>query len=394
MSAAVERAKSVDSARVEGAEGSERPTLRCILAEDSRFDRLSLRKIADRSRYKIEIVETSSLAETSAALEAGNADVLFVDSRLPDGNGIEFARQLTEDGHQSSVPVVVVTSSSEAEIVTEALRAGAADYLCKDALNVESFDQAVENAMRRSQRTGADQTAIISNLRSENETLRRISVRNMRLLKGQTMPLISFAWRALQNGAVEGEERSRTAKGLSRITRNVTGLIDDTVIVSATHKANDGPDEVDLTRVVESVIQEDLGEIANSRAHIKVGKLHVLRVRASHMTMLFEELLLSSIRASRLGQIPEIEVSAGKDPQGNPIIVFKENGLRLSARKQSLSERFSDLGAPPDDSVRDELSWSLCQRLVEKNDGQFRISENTENGSTIMIRFPASVLVG
>jgi DNA-binding response OmpR family regulator len=341
----------------------------------------------------MEFIEAESLAETSAALEAGDADVLFVDHRLPDGCGIEFARELAQGARRNAVPVVVVTSSSEAEIVTEALRAGAADYLRKDALNVDTFDQAVENAMRRSARAGADQSAIISNLRSENETLRRIAVRNMRLLKGQTMPLISFAWRALQGGLVEESERARTAKGLGRITRNVTGLIDDTVITCATHRANDALEAVDLTSIIESVIQEDLGEIANSRVHIKVGKLPVVKARASQMTMLFEELLLSSIRSSRLGQVPEIEVSAGKDPKGNSIVVFKENGLRLSARKQSLSERFSDLGAPPDDSVRDELSWSLCQRLVEKNDGQFRISENSENGSTIMIRFPSTSLV-
>ena len=390
--AALKLESGADTMRTASDNGSRPSPLRCVLMDDSRFDRRHLRSVAADSRYDIEFVETANIAETREALQGGAADFMLLDNQVPDGSGIDFAKQLAKDASLNSIPVIVVTGQGGEEIVINALRAGAADYLVKDNLNSEIFDQAVENAMRRSQASAPDQMAIISNLQSENETLRRVSVRNMRLLKGQAMPLMSFAWRMLRGDAIEQDQRATEAKGLARITRNVTGLIDDTVIVSATHRAQETDEPVNLNDVIERIVRDDLGEIENSRAQIRVGDLPVLNARASHMTMLFEELLLTAVRAGRLGKVPRIEIGAGTDPDGNPIIWMKENGLQLDARKQSISEKFSELNSTPDSNVRDELSWSLCQRLVEKNDGQFKISETTGSGTKLMMRFPKSRL--
>lgn len=362
--------------------------LRCVIMDDNRFDRRQIRRIAEKSRFDIEIVETATIAETRAVLRAREADFVVFDNLIPDGNGISFAKEIAADARTNGVPVIVTTGEGSERIAVEAIRAGVADYLVKDDLSTEVFDQAVENALKRSSARVADQTATISNLQVENATLRRVALRNMRLLKAEALPLMAFAWRILRGEPLRQEDHAKHTKGLTRITRTITGLIDDTVITAATHRANDTEDLLDLKDIVQSLIEDDLGEIADSRAHIIVHDLPKIRARFSHISMMFEELLVSAVRSGRLGKVPEIVISSSVDPDGNPVIVFSENGLQLSARKQSLAARVSDLGGTVSDLRRDENSWSLCQRLAEKNGGQFKISESNEAGSRILIRFP------
>ena len=367
--------------------------LRCVLMDDSRFDRRYLRNIAANSRFEIEFVETSTIAETKAVLNAREADFLVLDNLLPDGSGLDLAEQLSQDAKLNGTPVILTTGASSEEVAIQALRVGAADYLTKENLSTETFDQAVENALKRSASRSADQAAIISNLQSENSALRRIALRNMRLLKSQVMPLMSFAWRMLRGDKVEDPDKQRITKGLRKVTSNVTGLIDDTVISSATYSTSDNPEPIDLSDLVQNVVQNDLGEIRNSRAHIKVGALPTLTARRAQVAMLFEELLLASVRMGQPGQVPEIEIGSGTDPKGNPIVWLADRGIQLSARKQTLGVQTSDLGGSSTENGRDEYSWSLCQRLAEKNDGEFRVTQDEDNGAKVMIRFPKSLLL-
>ena len=91
--------------------------------------------------------------------------------------------------------------------------------------------------------------------------------------------------------------------------------------------------------------------------------------KRSQMIMLFEEMLLSSVRSGRLGQVPEVEIGSGVDPDGNPIIWFKENGLHLSARKQMMSRRFADLVEPEADTARDEHMQVAAADAVQRATG-------------------------
>jgi two-component sensor histidine kinase len=125
---------------------------------------------------------------------------------------------------------------------------------------------------------------------------------------------------------------------------------------------------------------------------VKVGTLPVILARRSQMIMLFEELLMNGIRAGITTDVPEISIKAARDPEGNPIIVFEEKSAPLSLRKKTLKTQFEDLQTPETDARTDPHRWSLCQRLVEKNNGQFRIAKHSGDGTRIMIRFPKHMI--
>lgn len=62
--------------------------------------------------------------------EAGMPDVIILDRRLPDGDGLDFLASLPAASARSTV-VIVVTAYGDVQSAVAALKAGAADYLTK-----------------------------------------------------------------------------------------------------------------------------------------------------------------------------------------------------------------------------------------------------------------------
>jgi len=86
----------------------------------------------------IEVV--ADVDDGSAALAAvteQNPNVVLMDLSMPGMNGVEATRQLSE--HAPGVAVVILTSFSEQGRILDAIDAGAAGYLLKDAAPDELF---------------------------------------------------------------------------------------------------------------------------------------------------------------------------------------------------------------------------------------------------------------
>src|SRR2546428_823687 len=84
-----------------------------------------------------EVRTAASLKRARAEFERGAPDVLILDRRLPDGDGIDFLKGLRADDapgrgdSSTSTIVIVVTAYGDIENAVEALKAGAWDYLTK-----------------------------------------------------------------------------------------------------------------------------------------------------------------------------------------------------------------------------------------------------------------------
>ncbi|MEM9062017.1 MAG: response regulator [Pseudomonadota bacterium] len=374
------------------AEAEARRTLRCVVMQRDLQLPPALVQAAENSRHDIRFDVTHSPATTRAAIDRDDVDLILLDHRVDAEGGLELARDLTADGRTAGTPVVMMTDDQGMASALDILRAGAVDCLDLADLDAGMFDQAVENALRRGRGATADHLAVISNLEAELAGLRRTSLRNMRLLKSETLPLLGLAWQSLKAHDAGSPDYQVIARRLSRITRTVTGLIDDTVITSATYKPLDMPVPVDLGEMVAEIVSDDCSELRASRAHFRIGDLPVISARRPVMAMMIEEMLLNLTRNSRFGHVPDVEIGCAADTNDNPILWFKDQGVPLSVRKQALAKRASIHGeAAP--VVGDSYSWSLCQRLAEKNGGEFKLSDSDDGSVRIAIRFPKSLLL-
>jgi DNA-binding NarL/FixJ family response regulator len=107
-------------------------TIRVILADDERLVRAGFRMILG-GEPDIEIVaEASDGREAVAATREPGADVVLMDIRMPNLNGLEATRQIL-GGSDDPPRVIVLTTFDLDEYVYDALRAGASGFLLKDA---------------------------------------------------------------------------------------------------------------------------------------------------------------------------------------------------------------------------------------------------------------------
>src|SRR3989440_5800323 len=102
-----------------------------VLAEDQPMVRAGFRSLLD-SRDDFEVVgEASTGSEAVEQARAVRPDVVIMDIRMPDMDGLEATRRITTDPALSDTRVLVLTTFELDEYVFGALDAGASGFLLK-----------------------------------------------------------------------------------------------------------------------------------------------------------------------------------------------------------------------------------------------------------------------
>jgi DNA-binding NarL/FixJ family response regulator/class 3 adenylate cyclase len=107
------------------------PCIRVLIADDQALVRTGFRMILEAEK-DIEVVgDAADGAEALAEARRTRPDVVLMDVRMPELDGIEATRRLLADESATS-KVVMLTTFDMDEYVYEALRAGASGFLLKD----------------------------------------------------------------------------------------------------------------------------------------------------------------------------------------------------------------------------------------------------------------------
>jgi DNA-binding NarL/FixJ family response regulator len=112
-------------------------TIRVALADDQHLIRGGFRSLLE-SEPDIEVVGEAGTGREAVALVAREKpDVVLMDIRMPDGDGLWATEQIVADPALGHTHVVVVTTFELDDYVAQAIRAGASGFLVKDTEPVE-----------------------------------------------------------------------------------------------------------------------------------------------------------------------------------------------------------------------------------------------------------------
>jgi DNA-binding NarL/FixJ family response regulator len=107
-------------------------TVRVVIADDQQLIRTGFRMIL-AAEPDIEIVGEAATGTEAVSLNRDlRPDVMLMDIRMPELDGIEATRRILAQNHEPKTSVLILTTFDLDEYVYDALRAGASGFLLKD----------------------------------------------------------------------------------------------------------------------------------------------------------------------------------------------------------------------------------------------------------------------
>ena len=111
--------------------------IRVLLADDQHLVRAGFRALLE-AEPDIDVVgEAATGRETVAAARRTKPDVVLMDIRMPDGDGLWATGEIVADPELAGTRIVIVTTFELDEYVAQAIVSGASGFLVKDTEPVE-----------------------------------------------------------------------------------------------------------------------------------------------------------------------------------------------------------------------------------------------------------------
>ena len=120
------------------------PTRQVLLIEDEALFARSVGRRLEKAGFAVG--HASSLREGLDLAAVMQPDLILLDLRLPDGDGLSVLPQISRDREGAPVPVIVLTAFGEVEDAVSAMKQGAADYL-KKPIDLDELLLVVEGAL-------------------------------------------------------------------------------------------------------------------------------------------------------------------------------------------------------------------------------------------------------
>jgi signal transduction histidine kinase/CheY-like chemotaxis protein len=122
-----------------------------LIIDDCLEERETIKEyLLQNSQFCCTIVEAESGKEGLVQCQRCYPDVVLLDYRLPDLNGLEVLEQLHQQAGVHCPPVIMVTGRGDESIAVQAMKAGVADYLIKRRLAAEDLRSAIDDAIEKS----------------------------------------------------------------------------------------------------------------------------------------------------------------------------------------------------------------------------------------------------
>jgi two-component system, sensor histidine kinase and response regulator len=365
-----------------------------LVIDDDEIDRMAVIRAFQGADFQAELTEAIDCASGIALTNSHQFDCIFVDYRLPDGNGIELLQKLRHQGIR--VPIVSLTGQNDDRIAVELMKAGASDYLSKSQISPAQLRQVFQNVMRV---YDAEVAAELANHQRE-ELLAQKEEFISRMTHDLQTPLVG-ANRMLDLlcDDVFGELPDKVKSSLKIIERSNQDLLQmvRNLVEAYTYDADAKQfnfSSIDLIQLVEKVVSEltpiaatkDLKLTAkiidrdrpNTNFQVKGDRLELKR--------LITNLVGNSLKFTDVGQI-SIELRPSTPDFPTVTIAVCDTGQGIpDLDLANLFERFRRGNHKRSNSG---LGLYLCKQIAQAHGGKISAESKAGAGSTFLVELPS-----
>ena len=374
--------------------------LRILLVDDDHLDRVAVKRLLRQAGLMVEVEERTDRAGALAAAEEQRFDCALLDYRLPGTDGLTLLRDLRDKG--ITVPVVALTGQGDEELAVELMKAGAADYLNKNALSSERLERSLRYALSL-HRADEERRQLL-----EREQDARLEAQAANRAKDEFLATVShelrtplnaiLGWAQLLASGQLDEGTARRAVGIiERNTRLQAQLIDDLLDIS---RIITGKLRLELRGVPVRSILEAAVESLRPTADAKGVALscefgvqpHAILCDPARMQQVIWNLLSNAIKFTPAGGRVTL---AEERRAGTIVLTVKDTGTGIDP--MFLPHVFDRFRQQDPGSTRTHgglgLGLSIVHYLVELHGGTIEARSDGEgHGATFIVTVPVAPL--
>jgi DNA-binding NarL/FixJ family response regulator len=177
-------------------------TIRVVLADDQALVRAGFRVLVDSAPDLAVVGEAATGREAVTLARSARADVVLMDIRMPELDGLAATRQISADEDLAGVRVLILTTFEIDEYVFAALRAGASGFLGKGVAPEELLDAIRVIARGEALLSPAATASLIARFLAQPDYPVRDSPAVLDVLTGREREVLTFVAAGLSNDEI------------------------------------------------------------------------------------------------------------------------------------------------------------------------------------------------
>lgn len=398
-----------------------------LIVDDIRANILALKKVLELHGLEADSAESGE--EALKKILKQDYSLIIMDVQMPGMDGFEVVEILAGSNRTKDIPVIFLSAvNKEKRFISKGYETGGVDYITKPVdpdlliLKVKSFLKLYEQTQELKNMKDLLSKEIEIRKEAQENLENKVVERTQELvakneeLEFSNHELQQFAWvvshdlkeplrkietfvklideRYLPDNVTARDYVRRTIKSAERMSNLINDLIDYSRLSSDVV-----PTLIDLNSVLEEVLADLDYRIEEKQAVVNIDKLPLLMGVSSQLRQLFQNLVSNSLKFTRDGITPVIEISAETvaeksfDSKASASgrysrITVTDNGIgfneiyldKIFKIFQSLNDRNTYEGTG--------IGLAIAKKIVEKHNGIITAESSIGKGASFIIVLP------
>ncbi len=348
-------------------------------------DEAIIRDLCIKAIKGYHLMEAGSGAEALDLFDKGGIDVILTDVMMPGMDGIELLKQLKEK--DPTIVVIVMTGFAEKDLVLNALKADADDFISKP-LNLLQLKTAIDKALVK--KALKEEIATLKSLdRLKSNFLSTISHKFRTPLTA-----ISLFLQNLADGVYSADDPffKMNVKLVSGESAYLERLVSDLLVF--TRMMDTGEmlrlEPCSLAKVIQTILAES-SEIANKpaiEAVLDIEKVPPLKLDIDKISFALKQIIENAYKFS--GEEGKVTISLRKDDKFYTLVVA-DRGMGISLEEiPKICEKFYQIDPHNTGQVRGfGLGLYYARDFIQRHGGSLRIESDQDMGTRVTVSLSA-----
>lgn len=357
-----------------------RDKIRILLVDDDSGDRKNMKRMLSRASIDCVMVEADSVSKAFDIDQEDTFDCIFLDFQMPEMDGLTALRAFLN--RWPAAAVIMSTGQGDEKIASEAIKAGAVDYVAKRDMTETSIGKIITNSL-----------SIMAMRREMVEQRRDLEYFAHVLVHDLAAPIASVRLLALFIAENVSDNRfDLVSKDVSSIGQSADRM--SALIKSVSSHLLMGIDLVPVmlstTSIVQGAVDDLKVAIESSGAEVVFDNLPEIYGDAALLTQLFQNLISNAIKFCK-NQTPRIVIDVKSGADGKWLISVEDNGIGIADEsRQRIFEPFSRLNSI-NAYAGSGLGLATCQRIISRHGGEVWCESTLGEGTAFFFTLPMPV---